>query len=131
MAGLSDKWRLLLKITADPALLRADNAVAAVLLDLTGAEGFAWPSLPTLAARTNQSKRTVTRSIARLTRSGYFTVTASRGRGNSKTYRPNFAAIEDGSPADPVPSEKGVTGGTLSDQEKVPSQTLKGVTGGT
>jgi pyocin large subunit-like protein len=90
MSLLLDKWRLLLKIIVDPAMTGADKAVAAVLLDLLGGDGVASPSIPTIAERTGRSCRTAKRSIARLTAAGYFTATDSRGRGNTKTYRPNF-----------------------------------------
>ena len=88
--GLVDRWKLLQKIIADPTLKRADVAVAGLLLDMCGCKGRAWPSAATIAERTNQTPRNVSRCLERLGK--YFRVTKSPGPGRPQTYRPIFLA---------------------------------------
>jgi hypothetical protein len=91
---LLDRWRMALAITSDPTLSSADKGVALQLLDMTNAEGAAWPALPTLAERTRQSARNVIRCVERLVAADYFTVQVSRGRGHANIYRPVWRRAE-------------------------------------
>jgi hypothetical protein len=119
-ASLLVKWRMMLRIASDPALTGADKGVAAHLLDLTNAAGFAYPSLETLARRTDQSPRNVLRCVERLVSAGYFTDTKSRGRGHAKTYRPNFAKAEKVTARSSISSPRKVTAASpIEPSEKV------------
>jgi hypothetical protein len=133
---LLDKWRLMLAIVADPALSKADVAVAATLLDMVGDDGTAWPSLPTLAGRTGQSVRNVIRCTSRL--SGYFDSTEGGGRGNAKTYRPRFGDRERVTapspkgpgkrvtPVSPIPDERVTAPSRFEQDERVTAVSEKG-----
>jgi hypothetical protein len=96
-ATLLDKWRLLMLIALDPAMTKADIAVAAVIIDHCNASDDAWPSLDTIAARTKSNRSTVTRSAGRLEKHSYIARSRSAGR-HSTTYRPAFALVTTGAP---------------------------------
>jgi len=109
-AGLLAKHQLLLRMATDPALSRADVAVGAVLLEFYNcSRGCAWPSLPKIAERSSQTVRNVQRCIVRLTERSHFLVTKSQGRGNAKTYRPNFGPDEKVTPPSPFPPDEKMT----------------------
>jgi hypothetical protein len=101
--GLVDRWKLLQKIIADPTPKHADITVAGLLLDMCGCKGRAWPSVTTIAQRTNQTPRNVSRCLERLGR--YFQVTKSPGPGRPQTYRPVFDA-EGMTSVSPLPTKR-------------------------
>jgi hypothetical protein len=119
-ANLLDKWQMAVAVANDPRMSRADVAVAMTLLGMINADGTTWPTMPTLATRTGQSRRNVIRCVERLRQANYFTVADGRGRGHSKIYRANFAKAEKVTPASSIIPDETVTAmSPIEIQEKV------------
>ena len=85
----------------------------------------AWPSVKTLAADLGTIRRTVQRSMARLTTpGGYFIVKTGGGRGQSNRYEPN---TERAAPTTPINEQETAAGETPFSEETAAPVTVKGV----
>src|SRR5690606_29501653 len=94
MTGLLNRHLLLYAMATDRNLSRTDVACGAVLLELFNeAEGAAWPSYETIAARANCHRSAVARSISRLIAKGYVERVSGGGRGRSNRYRPCLETV--------------------------------------
>jgi hypothetical protein len=85
-----------LKLVASyPNLSGADLAVViTIFTHLNSMSGDAWPSIETIAFRTNREKSTVWRSIDRLRILGLIEVQKGRGRKQSNRYRPALGTLD-------------------------------------
>jgi predicted transcriptional regulator len=85
------KFRLLDRIHGDHRLSRADVFVAHFIISwFNPARGCAWPSLETLAERTNMDVRAVKRSVARLVAFGVINIKTRGRRGHASEYTLNW-----------------------------------------
>jgi hypothetical protein len=91
---LVEQWYLIQAISRDPKMARVDVAVAMELLDRMDDEGVAWSVYERLEKITQQSSRSVERSIHRLVvkPGGYFERVKKAGRESSPRFRPILPA---------------------------------------
>jgi hypothetical protein len=125
--ALLQKLQYIEWLSTMPDLSRADLAVAIKIVSAyNNRRGFAWPSLPTIAADVGCSKRQVISSIQRLEQDELILVKRSIGRGHANEYIPRFDLIPVNGP---YQHGKGEARFTLSDSalngEKVKSSAEK------
>lgn len=88
-----------------------ERYVYLALADNANEEGFAWPSLPTIAEKTRLSESTVRRSVLGLEKGGWLTVFRGNGAGNKSQYRLQRVSgrkLSDGPKKGVTVEEKGV-----------------------
>ena len=109
-ADLLDKWRIGLAIASDRKLSRGDVVVALHLLDhFNVARGAAWPSVATLARKSNLATSSAMECVKRLEAAGYIhRVGGGKGRSNRYTigaepYRSTGIPDHTGAPVRTIP----------------------------